>query len=254
VILILALLAAAGLAWYFSAGSPVDPTVEQPSTASVTNGSGSGTNAAANTTEMPPLPRTIVQPPNTTFYQNSKQDLRGELLRNFVGFSLFYPKTWKVNAPQAGGGANARAKFLDISHETADGRMQEQMLISYFPSKGTFDLDSESFPNMVKETNETLKKILPGYQMVSEGETRVNGGWRAYEVKFQSSGTTASGEKLSVWGRRLFIPAARPGARNGFEITMLATSYAEGLTGVNDIGVKGDLATILETFEPTQNF
>jgi serine/threonine protein kinase len=256
VFLILAILAAAAVVWYVSTannGAPVTP--QQPEAANAANPSPANTNSnGAETAEMPPLPRTIAQPPDTNYYQNSKQDLRGELLRNFVGFSLFYPKTWKVNGPQGGSSANARGKFLDISHETPDGRILEQMLISYFPSKGTFDLDSESFPKMVKETNETLKKILPGYQMVSEGETRVNGNWRAYEVKFQSSGTTATGEKLSVWGRRLFIPAARPGTRNGFEITMLATSYAEGLTGVNDVGVKGDLSTILDTFEPTQNF
>ena len=45
--------------------------------------------------------------------------------------------------------------------------------------------------------------------MVSEGSTRVNGDWRAYEVKFQGGGTSDNGEKLIVWGRRLFTP--RPG-------------------------------------------
>ena len=54
--------------------------------------------------------------------------------------------------------------------------------------------------------------------------------------------------------RRLFIPAQRPGVRNGFEITMLATSYAENVHSVDDVGVKGDLAQILFSFEPSQNF
>jgi hypothetical protein len=132
--------------------------------------------------------------------------------------------------------------------------MKEQMLISYYPSRGTFDLDGERFPQMVKETNDTLKKILPEYQMVSEGEIKLNQHWRAYEIKFQGGGMSENGEKLIVWGRRIFVPAARPGTRNGFEITMLATSLAEGLLSVDDVGVKGQLATILETFEPSQNF
>jgi hypothetical protein len=107
---------------------------------------------------------------------------------------------------------------------------------------------------MVKETNETLKKLLPGYQMVSEGEIKLNGEWRAYEIKFQGGGTSGTGEKLTVWGRRLFIPAARPGTRNGFEITMLATSFAEDVRSVDDVGIRGELAPILYSFEPSQNF
>lgn len=206
------------------------------------------------TTEMPPLARTIPQPPNTNFYQNSKQNLRGDLLRNFVGFTLYYPKEWKVNGPQQGESAESRGKFLDISRNTPDDRMQEQMLISFYPSKGTFTEDAEKFPLMVKETNETLKKILPGYMEISEGEITVNGGWRAYEVKFQAGGRSPAGEALTVWGRRLFIPAARPGVKSGFEITMLATSLADGIQGVDDVGVRGELASVLYSFEPSQNF
>ena len=203
---------------------------------------------------MPPFPRAVPQPPNTTFYQNSKQNLRGDLLLNFVGFTMYYPKDWKVNGPQVGTSANARGKFIDISKSTPDGRLKEQMLISYYPSKGTFTSDSEKFSAMVKEANETLKKLLPGYQMVSEGEIKLNGDWRAYELKFQAGGSSPTGEKLVVWGRRLFVPAARPGIRNGFEITMIATSLTDEVRSVDDVGVKGELAAILDSFEPSQNF
>lgn len=247
---ILALLAIVAGVWYFATRNRLadppsanTPAVEQPQLP-----------ANAAVTEMPPLPRTIQQPPDTSFFQNSKANLKGDLLRNFVGFALFYPKDWKVNGPQSSAAANSRGKFLDVSSSTPDDRMKEQMLISYYPSRGTFDLDGERFPQMVKETNDTLKKILPGYQMVSEGEIALNGNWRAYEIKFQAGGTSESGEKIVVWGRRLFVPAARPGTRNGFEITMLATSFAEGVASVDDVGVKGQLATILDTFEPSQNF
>ena len=90
--------------------------------------------------------------------------------------------------------------------------------------------------------------------MVSEGEIKINGDWQAYEVKFQGSGTSDTGERLLVWGRRIFMPAARNGVRNGFEITMLATRYAPDVLSVDDVGVKGELASILYTFEPSQNF
>ena len=248
---LLAIVAIAGTVWYLTADHSA---TQQPIAATDSPSNTTSNIPAVSQTEMPPLPRTIAQPPNSAFYQNSKENLKGDLLRNFLGFTLYYPKDWKVNGPQSGATSAARGKYLDISRATSDGKLKEQMLISYFSSKGTFNEDFEKFPTMVKETNETLKKILPGYQMVSEGEIKLNGDWRAYEMKFQGGGTSDNGEKLVVWGRRLFIPAARPGARNGFEITMLATSLASDVHSVDDVGVKGELATILDTFEPSQNF
>ncbi len=245
---LLALFALLAFGLYYNVKQPSELT-NPPQNASQSNGQ-----PATGETQMPPLPRNVPQPSNTTFYQNTRQNLKGDLIRNFVGFKMYYPKDWKVNGPQEGGTANTRGKFLDISRLTPEGRLQEQMLVSYYPSKGTFNDDADKFPQMVKETNDTLKKLLPSYQMVSEGEIKVNGDWRAYEVKFHGGGTSESGEKLTVWGRRLFIPAARPGVRNGFEITMLATSEASEVRSVDDIGVRGELAAILYSFEPTQNF
>lgn len=242
-----------GAGWYYLVNNPGQPGVQAPAV------SGNVSDAPATPTissdvELPPQSRKIPQPPNTDFYQNSRANLKGDLLRNFVGFMLYYPRDWKVNGPREGTTANARGKFLDVSRTTPDGQLREQMLISYYPSKGTFTADAASFGQMVKETNDTLKKILPGYQMVSEGEIKVNGEWRAYELKFQGEAPGPNGEKLMVWGRRLFIPAARMGVRNGFEITMLATSLADGVKSVDDVGVRGELAPILYSFEPSQNF
>ncbi len=239
---IAALLALLALGWYYMVNNPPSEPVSQ------TPGDNRSVSVVSNT-EMPPLARTIPQPPNTNFFQNSKQNLKGDLLLNFVGFKMYYPKDWKVANAQPGT-SEARGKFIDISRQTEDGGIKEQMLVSYYPSKGTFTADSEKFPQLVKETNDTLKKLLFGYQMISEGEIKFNGEWHAYEVKFQGS----DGQKLVVWGRRLFVPAARPGTRNGFMITMLATSLADEVKGVDDVGVKGELAPVLFSFEPSQNF
>ena len=251
---LLALIAVLFFGWSYIMKHPTEPEI--PAQTGVVPPGNTDANIAAGVanTEMPPQPRNIAQPANTNFYQNSKQNLKGDLLLNFVGFTMYYPKEWKVNGPKEGSTPNTRGKFIDISRSTPDDKLKEQMLISYYPSKGTYASDAEKFPQMVKETNETLKKLLPGYKMVSEGEIKFNGEWRAYEVKFKAGGKSATGENLEVWGRRLFIPAARPGVRNGFEITMLATSLADNILGPDDVGVKGELAGILYSFEPSQNF
>ncbi len=250
---VLTLFAALAAAWYYLPNMPV--SVRQTAD---TNSNQPDGNLEANNepsaAESRPLPRILSQPSNTEVFQNTRQNLNGDLATNFIGFSLYYPKDWKIIGPEPSSSSATRGKFLDISRSTGDGRLQEQMLISYYSSGGTFEADKEKFPQLVRETNETLKKILPGYQMVSEGPTTINGDWRAYEVKFQGGGTSADGEKLLVWGRRLFVPAARPGTSNGFEITMLATSHADNIKGVDDVGVRGELGPILYSFEPGQSF
>ena len=202
--------------------------------------------------ETPPLPRNIAQPPDTVYFQNSKQNLKGDLVKNFLGFSLYYPQSWQVNEVSESRKPGTRGKFLDIS-KTIDGKLSEQMLVSYYDSRGTFKDDDARFPQLVRETNETLKTLIPNYQTLSEGETKINGGWSAYEVKFQGGGIVG-GEKTIVWGRRLFIPASRSGSRSGYEITLLATSLAPDVQSVDDVGTKGELASVLQTFEPNGNF
>ncbi len=251
---ILILAAALALGWYFIEiyrGSA--PQAVGSNETGQLKSNGANVVSGTESVEMPPQPRLLVQPPNTDLYQNNKENLNGDLAANFVGFSLYYPKNWTINGPQPSESSGTRGKFLDISRSTPDGRMQEQMLVSYYPSGGTMAADAAKFPRLVRETNETLEKILPGYQMISEGEILFNGNWRAYEVKFQGGGTSSTGETLIVWGRRLYVPAARPGAPNGFEITMLATSDAENVRGVDEVGVRGDLGPILHSFEPSQS-
>jgi serine/threonine protein kinase len=240
--------------WYFLTKDAAGVNIAAPTEVNAVRISGNNSAPRpVNETEMPPR-RSVSQPPNTNFYQNSKQDLKGDLNRNFLGFTLYYPKDWTVKGPYESAGPNLRGKFLDISRSSPEGRLQEQMLVSYYPSEGTFQEDTDKFPELTKETNRTLTKLLPGYRMVSEGEIKVNGGLRAYEIKFQGSGTAASGDKVEVWGRRLFIPTERPGVTSGFEITMLATSASTDVHSVDDVGVRGELARILDTFEPSQNF
>lgn len=199
--------------------------------------------------EIPPPKRQITQPSGTKYFENSKQNLKGDMARNFLGFSLFYPENWSLNPTDN--------KFIDLTKNTKDNLSEKAFLVSAYESRGTFRLDQELFPELVEKSNSDLAKDIPNYQVISKGKTMIqNGRWQAYEVKFQGAGAAggADGKKLILWGRRLWIPVQRPGMKNGFIITMFATSLADDVTSVNDVGVKDNLAQILETFEPSQNY
>lgn len=259
-ILGLALIMAGIFGWYYFLNRPNQPEYVAPSAESTQNvppapptpANPTNTDIGVQDLEVPPLPRQISQPPNTVYFQNSRQEAKGDLLKNFLPFTLFYPKEWRLAESLPIENGTARSKFLDVSRKTEDGIPVEQFLVSYYNSKGTFSADKDNFSKLAKETNETLSKIVPNYMAFSQGETKVNG-WKAYEIKFQGGDEIANGEKLVVWGRRLFIPVSRNGMKNGYMITMLATSKSKDVKSVDDVGVKGELAQILETFEPTQN-
>jgi serine/threonine-protein kinase len=239
------LLAALLGVWYYF----TNPAGENVNQNGAVSSAAPGDEIAASTAppkeaEAPPA-RSISPPPGSLYFQNSKTNLKGEAVKNYLGFSLYYPNHWRLN--------EAGNNFLDVSKNADNHLPVEQMLVSYYDSRGTYQADEKKFPAQVKETNRTLTKILPNYQVVSEGKRTINSGWQAYEIKFQGTGKTARGEEVTIWGRRLFIPAAIEGIKNGYVVTMLATSLSNDVKSVEDVGVKGELAAILETFEPNQN-
>lgn len=218
----------------------VDPNVAKPTITDATQQENSPTPTEI---ESPPLPRSITPPPNSKYFENSKLDLKGDLAKNYLGFSLNYPNEWEKNTTDT--------NFVDVSRKAESGTPIEQFLVTYYDSKGTFNADAEKFPKLVEESNKKLSKLIANYRFISEGEKTINGGWRGYEMKFQGEGETQKGEKITMWGRRLFIPAARPGVKSGFVITMVATSLSPVVKSAEDVGIKGDLGSILETFEPS---
>lgn len=244
---IILLFAAAGGIFYYFWTLPPDPGLTVNNAETQNSAQLNAPIAPPNTAdiEVPPLPRQIVAPPNSVYFQNSKENLGKELLRNYRGFELYYPKSWKRN--------NSDNKFIDISRDAANGLPIEQFMVSPYESNGTFQKDKEKFPALVERSNADLKEILPNYRVISQGETNINEGWRAYEVKFMGEGRAENGKPLTLWGRRLWVPAGRPGIKDGLVITMFATSLSDSVKSANDVGFTGGLGMILSTFEPDQN-
>jgi serine/threonine protein kinase len=184
--------------------------------------------------------------PNTQRFQNNRENLSENLAKNFLGFEIFYPQDWTKNSTDT--------NFLDISKRDSNDFPIEQMIVTRYESRGTMTLDKPNFPKIVEKSNQDLKKSLgESFKVISEGDALIqNGRWKVYEVKFQSSSVNEKGEKVTVWGKRLWLPVQRAGVQNGFVITLLATSLSETVKSADDVGTRGELANVLETFEPEQ--
>lgn len=243
----------AGLSYYAFRQPKQNETVR--TTAPVVNNAPPATENVNSQTASPTanqnqaLPAAPVASASTTadavYFENSKDALKSEAARNFLGFSLYYPKEWKQN--------DAKNNFLDISKNAPTGTPVEQFLVSYYDSKGTFEADEKVFPALVKDTSKTLKSFVPNFKTIGKGAPTVVNGLRAYEVKFGGAGKTAKGENIKLWGKRLFVPAAREGTKNGYVLTLLATSLSNEVKNIGEVGSKGDLQTVLESFAPKQD-
>ncbi|MBS1796131.1 MAG: serine/threonine protein kinase [Acidobacteria bacterium] len=192
--------------------------------------------------DIAPEPRLQKLPPDMQRFQNNRENLKDDLAKNFLGFEVFYPLDWKKSPTDK--------NFLDIAKKTATGVPVEQLIVTRYESRGTMTLDRPNFPKLAEKSKRDLGD---GFKVVSEGEANIqNGRWKAYEVKYTSSFKNDKGEEIPVWVRRLWVPVQRAGTQNGFVITLLATSLAENVKSVDEVGVNGDLAKVLETFEPEQ--
>lgn len=246
-LLILGLLAY--LSWNYLGNRPVeqDIVVTNP-TPAIPEGETPVTPIPAGI-ESPPLPRTVNPPENSEFFQNSKNEQKdkADLLKNYRGFKLHYPRGWVKNSKTTA--------FFDISKLAENGTLIEKWVVTHYPSTGLFSKDKENFPKLVEKSNKDIasSKGITDYKVISQGEAKIQEGgrWSVYEVKFQATSADSEGNPITLWGRRFWLPTQNKSMRNGFVITMLATSLSPEITTVEDVGNKGDLSIILETFEPS---
>ncbi len=251
--LLILVFGAIGVWRYFSSisESPVENVAQNqlPNKKDPTISDAKNTNANTNSIENPEPPppqREIIPPKDFQFFENSKQNLSDELAKNFRGFSLYYPKTWEK--------FDTETNYLDVKLEANKGFPKQQFIVTRYESRGTYEMDKKNFPALVEKSNKDLIKALPNYEVVSEGGITINNGWKAYEVKFKGrTDFDKASDNFEIWGRRIWMPPARPFENNGFVITLLATSLSDKIKGLDDIGKAGELGDILYTFEPAQN-
>ena len=183
-------------------------------------------------------------PPNSKKFVNSNAKLDGKLAEHYVDFSFYYPENWTLDA---NAGAPGASNFVGVGRKLPPNFPQEYLNVSWYDSKGTIESDRDGFQKLVSSYSDRISKLYPDYKLISQGETKVNS-LDGYEFRFQGQGVTDKGD-TTYWGRVIFLPPGKDGEKNGVTLLMLTTSLAPELSGVNDVGVKGQLPMILSTFK-----
>ena len=178
-------------------------------------------------------------PADALQFVNSKDELSGRLAENFVAFNFYYPNRW-VKIPSA-------ENFVSVERRLPPDFTQERFGVApwYAPSDTT-TFDNAFFETLVAKDDANFAKNYPEYHKVSEGPVKV-GSYDGYELRFESTSRGTDKGDLTIWGREIFFPP-REGEKTGVKFLILTTSLAPELKSIDDVGVKGELPMVLESF------
>jgi len=214
--------------------------VAETTPAETTNTTGADSSKPAGESEPP----AYVPPADAVQFVNSNRNLDGKLAEHYVGFSFYYPERW-IKDPKSG--VSGASNFVKVERRLPPDFTQENFAVApWYASPEPVVADDAFFQQLIAKDNSDFEKKFPEYRKVSEGPTKV-GVYSGYEFRFEAiSRNTAKGD-LKLWGREIFF-SPRPGETNGIKLLIFATSLAPELKSIEDLGEKGELPMILESF------
>ncbi|MBW2522876.1 MAG: hypothetical protein JRI23_01810 [Deltaproteobacteria bacterium] len=173
----------------------------------------------------PATPPSPAAPPNTKRFVNQRAGLKQDFVDNFVPFALDYPNDWRL-APDPGN----NFVRLSLRLEKTEGDVTKFRDIEVF-SAGYFN---------VPLTELRLENFMPqGSKKLDERPVTL-GSYQGKELRFQL--TTSDGDTL--FARIIALPSSAAKDR-GLLAFALASTKSPNVSGVDDVGKKGGLATIL---------
>src|SRR5712692_3945908 len=182
-------------------------------------------------------------PSDAVEFVNSNKNLDGKLAEHYMDFSFYYPERWQTDAKAGVPGAT---NFAKVERRLPPDFTQENFAVGWYSSSGSATDDRALFPTLAQNLSAQFEKNFPDYHKVSEGETKA-GVYDGYEFRFESTSRNTAKGDLKVWGRVIFLPPV-DGGKNGVTLLMLATSLAPELRSIDDVGAKGELPMLLESF------
>ena len=196
-------------------------TSPSPSNSNSPDNANTNANANSAVNEAPKKePEAFVPPADAVQFTNSKANLDGDLADHYVPFSFYYPKAW-VKDPTAGvRGATSFAKVQRAFSDNTGAYIQERVVVSWYPSNGSYDADASIFPDRAKTVSDQIAKGLSSYQEVSHGETMISV-YKGYEFRFKGVFKNTGKGDLPYWGRVILLPPGDTSQKNGATIIML---------------------------------
>ncbi len=184
----------------------------------------------------------------TKTFVNSRANLPENLAQNYSDFSFQYPETWQLD-PEAGKpGAKNFVKVERRIEAGSAGRFTlENFAVGWFGGLEPGENKEEKFKSLAKLFSDQVAPNFPEYKQVSVGNTKING-YDGYEFRFTSIARKTPKGDINLWGRVIFLPGNN-GSGKGVILIAIASSLAPEVKGVADVGEKGELPVIFNSFK-----
>ncbi len=178
---------------------------------------------------------------NTERYVNARDKFTGTLATNYVDFSFRYPNTWKLDP-------DPNPSFVRVEHANAAGNTVENFSVGWFATTGggSGAGNTALLSQVINNLSKQISGNFPSYAKVAEGNTTV-AGYSGYELRFSGAAGKGTANELPYWGRIIIIPDPN-GGRNGVSLILFASGHSSDVKGQADVGEKGELPIILNTF------
>ena len=198
-------------------------------------GTGTGANTARGGAD--------VDTSNTALYVNSRDKFTGTLADNYVDFSFRYPEKWKLDP-------NPEPSFVRMENATAGGGTIENFSVGWFAvtaGSGSGAGNTALLSQVINNFGRQISVNFPDYAKVAEGSTTV-GGYSGYELRFNAFANKGTANEVPYWGRVVILPDPN-GSNKGVSLIMIASGHSDEVKGQADLGEKGELPIILNTFK-----
>lgn len=172
-----------------------------------------------------------VEPVETILWTNDRDRLLGDKRANFVPFTFRYPASWRVVEDGSGETPN----FVKVEHAAGNGITIENFAVGWYAGAGADEIAAAIEPQFAAS--------FPNYARVAD-ETTLIAGTASRGFRFQAV-VEAEGRAITFWGRVLARPVE---PARGILLVMFASELAPGIEGPGDLGRKGELPVILDSF------
>lgn len=196
---------------------------------------------AAKPAENEPAPYS--PPADAVQFVSVKDGTSQKLAAHHFDFSFYYPNRWEKD-PKAGTGDSPN--FVEVHRQLPPNFTQESMAVSWYDSQGSLQADQSSLPSFAEKKSAAFEQSIDNYRKISEGPTKI-GIYEGYEFRFEGLSQSTERGQFKIWGRVVWLPPA-DGGKTGATLLMLTTSLAPELRSADDIGLKGELPMLLESF------
>lgn len=172
-------------------------------------------------------------------YENTREGRTGKLAENYVDFSFDYPKSWtlKTNDPD-------NINFVTAERNVED-KTYENFNVGYFRPAPTDEANEQLYREALGAVENQYAQQLREFRKVSEGSTKV-GKYTGHEALYTGY-IEAEAQRIDVFIRAIFLPSPNPG--QGVSIMMIGTTLHPDLKRAEDLGTKGELPVLLDSFE-----